>query len=181
MCSCYQLPPEPPPWLDSVNAFVRRHRNTIRDFVAVAALFGALGSLLGYLLTPTDIERAEADLVKARAIVVALDRESDTHQKEVVKHSARASEYRQVADENKDTTDVPWLEWNRAMADGHSQISRAKRERRDNLTHLTAVYLRLVAEAESEILRAKDARDRGTPYKVAPRVRDILAPILNPR
>lgn len=179
MCSCNQPPPDTPRWLETRNAFAWRHRNTIRDLVAVTAVFGPLGCLLGYLLVPADIERAESDLAKARAIVVALDAESETEQKETVKHKERACEYRRVADENKDTTDLPWLEWNQAMADGHSQISRAKRDRRDNLFHLNAVYLRLIAEAECELLRAKDARDRGTPFKVAPRVRKILAPILS--
>ena len=179
MCSCNQPRPDAPPWLDSRNTFVWRHRNNVRDLVVVAAVFVPLGILLGYLLSPTDIDRAESDLAKARAIVVALDAESETQQRETVKHKERASEYRQIADENKDATDLPWLEWNRAMADGHSQISRAKRDRRDNLFHLNAVYLRLIAEAECELLRAKDARDRGTPYKVAPRVRKILAPILS--
>ena len=145
----------------------------------VGAVFGSLGFILGCLLSPTDIEQAESDLAKARAIVVALDAESEIQQEETVKHNACAADYRRIADDNKDTTDLRWLEWNRAMADGHSQISRAKRDRRDNLFHIIAVYLRLVAEAESEILRANDARDRGTPYKVAPRVRELLAPILS--
>jgi hypothetical protein len=164
-----------PHGLERVKAFAR----LLRDFVAVCTVSLSFGLLIGSFFVPNDIERAEADLAKARAIVCALDRESDAQQEETVKHKERASEHQRIADKNKDTTDLPWLEWNRAMADGHSQIGRAKRDRRDNLTHLTAVYLRLLAEAESEILRAKDARDRGTPYKVAPRVHEILAPILS--
>jgi hypothetical protein len=74
-----------------------------------------------------------------------------------------------------------WVERNQAISDSHSQLSRANAERRDTLIHLTAVYVRLVTEAEAELLRAKDARDRGVPYKVAPRVREILSPILSAR
>jgi hypothetical protein len=181
MCSCNERPPDAHPWRDALNAFVWRHRDDIRGIIVVAVGLAAVAGALAYRFSPTDIERAEADLVKARAIVCALDDESEVQQKEAAKHSARASEFRKIADENKDTKDTPWLEWHRAMADGHSQLYRAKRDRRDNLTHLTAVYLRLIAEAECEILRAKDARNRGTPYKVTPRVRDILAPILNPQ
>ena len=73
------------------------------------------------------------------------------------------------------------MEWIAASADAHTQLSKANWERRDNGLHLAAEYRRLIAEAECEILRAKDARDHGTPYKVAPRVRDLLAPVLNTR
>lgn len=179
MCSCNDPPSDTPPWVDSLNRFIWRHRDIIRSGVTMFAVLVSVAGVLLYRFSPTDFERAEADLVKARAIVNALDVDSEAEQKEAAKHYKRASEYRQVVDENQDTTDLPWLEWNQAMADGHSQIYRAKRDRRDNLFHLIAVYLRLLAEAESEILRAKDARDRGTPYKVAPRVREILAPVLS--
>ena len=160
-----------------------RGRNVIALFnvVGLATLLGMLAILAYQRFGPGDIERAEADLQKARDIVAALDEESETCQKEARGHKARAAEFRKRGDENKDTTDTEWLEWNRAMADGHAQLGRAKRDRRDNLFHLISQDLRLLAEAECEIIRAKDARDRGTPYKVAPRVRDLLAPILGTR
>ncbi|MBY0398057.1 MAG: hypothetical protein K2X91_16540 [Thermoleophilia bacterium] len=158
--------------------------NRSRQLVALVHAVG-IASLLGVLayqhLRPSDIERAEADLQTARDIVMALDEESTTCQKEARGHKKWAAEFRKRADDDKDTTDAAWLEWHRAAADGNTQLARAKAERRDNLFHLTAQYLRLLAEAECEIVRAKDARDRGTPYKVAPRVRDLLAPILGTR
>ncbi len=134
-----------------------------------------------YLLGPTDIERAEADLQKARGVVVALDAESKACLTDAKGHKVRAAEHRKLLAEHPDTPDVEWLEWHRAMADGHFRLYRAKEARRDNLLHLAAEYLRLTAEAECEILRAKDARDRGTPHQVAPRVRDLLVPVISGR
>jgi hypothetical protein len=127
------------------------------------------------------MERAEADLEKARAVVCAHEDESLDCEKAAKGHRLRAAEHQKQADEHRDTTDAEWLAWHRAMADGHAQLARARSARRDTLTHLTALNLRLLAEAECEILRAKDALDRGTPYKVAPRVRSILAPVLGGR
>lgn len=181
MCVPSQQSPGSPPWRRSAGTFVRANRGRLLALVHAAGIATLLGILAYQHLGPTDIERAEADLQKARDIVAALDAESDTCQKEARGHKARAAEFQKRAEEDKDTTDAEWLEWNRAMADGHAQLGRAKRDRRDNLFHLVSVDLRLLAEAECEIIRAKDARDRGTPYKVAPRVRDLLAPILGTR
>lgn len=156
-------------------------RAALVPVVALAVTLAGLAGGLFYLLGPTDVERAEADLQKARAVVMALDDESVSCQKDARLYKTRAAEYQKLTDDNRDTTDAAWLDWHRAMADGHAQLRRANSARRDNLYHLTAEYLRLLAEAESEILRAKDARDRGTPYKVAPRVRELLAPIISAR
>lgn len=179
MCSSARFHSDAPDWLHALLAAAWRHRAAVVPVVALAAALAGLAGGLLYLLGPTDVERAEADLQKARGIVCALDDESGVCQKEARGHKECAAEFRKRADENKDTTDGEWLEWTRAMADGHARLARAKRDRRDNLFHLTAEYLRLLAEAEGEILRAKDARDRGTPYKVAPRVRELLAPLIS--
>lgn len=165
----------------SVRGWVRNHSTLVAKVLTHAVGLAAVAGFLVYQNTPTDIERAEADLHKARAVVMALDEESVNHQKDARLHHARAAEFRKIADDNRDTTDTAWLEWHRAMADSHAQLRRAKSARRDNLYHLTAGYLRLFAEAECEILRAKDARDRGTPYAVAPRVRHLLAPVISVR
>lgn len=149
--------------------------------VALAVTLAGLVGGLVYLLGPTDLERAEADLRKARAVVVALDNDADASLKEAKGHKLRSAEHRQQLDKNPDVEDAEWREWHQAMADGHAQLHRAKDARRDTLLHLTTEYLRLLAEAEGEILRAKDARDRGTPHRVAPRVHDLLAPVLSGR
>ena len=154
----------------------RKLRAALVPAVAVT-LAGVIGGLT-YQFGPTDIARAEADLQKARTIVVAFDDESAAHRHAARQHYERAADEKKLLAKHEDTADAEWVEWHRALADGHSRLSRAKDARRDNLLHLAAEYLRLLAEAESEILRAKDARDRGTPYKVAPRVRELLAPIL---
>lgn len=177
MCSCNQPRPNAPSWLGSLRASARgnrgRHLVLLVHIVGLATLIG----LLAYKLSPTDLERAEADLERAREIVLALDGESAACQAAAKAHRARAAAFRERAEEREDE----WQEWHRALADTHAQLSRANSARRDNLAHLTAGYLRLLAEAECEILRAKNARDRGTPYEVAPRVRALLAPVLGGR
>lgn len=179
MCSFARLHSDAPDWLHALVAAAWRHRATVAPFVALAVILAGLAGGLFYLLGPTDVERAEADLQKARAVVAAFDEEAGVCVTAAKGHKRRAAEHRKQADENPTETDAEWLEWQRSMAYGHAELARANYARRDTLIRLCAAYLRLLAEAEGEILRAKDARDRGTPYKVAPRVRELLAPMIS--
>jgi hypothetical protein len=181
MCSPHDHASDIPDWLRTVLDLAFKHRATVLPFVALAFTVAGAAGLLIYQLSPTDIERAEADLQKAQAVVASLEKEVVVQHKNAKDHETRAAEHRKLAEDRSDSADTEWLEWVRAKADSHSQLHRAADTRRDNLFHLTTNYLRLLAEAECEILRAKDARDHGTPIKVAPRVRDLLAPILNNR
>lgn len=178
MCAPCHRDSEIPDWIWSFQAFAWRHRESIRPAAAAAVVLVALAGLLVYLLSPSDMERAEADIKKAWVVVQDLEDESDQQGKDARGHSQRAAEYRDAGNETKAATDETYLEWCDSSAHAHRQLAKAKRARRDNTLHLAAEYRRLLSEAECEILRAKDARDRGTPYKVAPRVRDILAPVL---
>ncbi len=166
-----------PDWLRPALALAWKHRATVGPVAAIALAVATLSGVTYYRFGPTDIDRAECEIQKAEAVVKALDEESTAHDKGERFHRARAAEFRKVIDDNRGTTAAAWLEWHQAAADSQAQLGRAKSARRDNLFHLTAEYLRLIAEAECEILRAKDARDRGTPYEVTPRVRDLLAPV----
>ncbi len=148
---------------------------------ATTVTVAGLAGVFVYMLGSTDIERAEADHRNAQAVVLALEDEAAGCEKAARHLKARAAECRKRAVEHKDSSDTAWLEVQHAVADSFSQLGRANLDRRANLHHLTAEYLRLLAEAECEILRAKDARDRGTPFTVAPRVRDLLAPMLSAR
>lgn len=181
MCSCNNRGSDIPPWLRALGTSVRRNRSDILGVVALLVLVAALAGVLLYLFGPSDIDRAEADLKKAWAVLNALEEETAQARNDARGHTKRAAEYRKVADEDKDSTDAPRAEWYAASADSHAQLAKANWERRDNGLHLAAEYRRLIAEADCEILRAKNARDRGTPYKVAPRVRDLLAPLLAAR
>lgn len=176
-CSCNDRRSDVPPWLRSLHTYARRNRDELLVAALVLLIAGLFG-LLAYTLSPTDIEKAEADHEKAWAVVNTLEEESVQAGKDARHHSKRASESRQAAEEDKDSTDTALVEWFESSAHGHKQLSKANWERRENTLHLAAEYRRLLAEAECEILRAKDARDRGTPYKVSPRVREILAPVL---
>jgi hypothetical protein len=160
---------------------IRKHRAIVAPVAAVALTAAGLAGILLYLHSPADIARAEADLRRAQAVVLALDEESNDCEKTARHLKTRAAECQQLAEEHRNSRDTSWLEVQRAIAESFSQLRQAHLDRRATLLHLAAEYLRLLAEAECEILRAKDARDRGTPYKVAPRVRDLLAPMLPAR
>jgi hypothetical protein len=178
MCSCNQSRSDTPPWPHSLNRYRSRQRDLVRTLMAVAALQAVLIPLAVYVHSPTDIVRAEADLKKASSVVKALNDEAAETLDEAEDHKKRSQFYQACLDEKPNTPDSDWVEWHRSKIYSHKELYRAKRDRRDNLVRLTAGYYRLLAEAECEIIRAKDARDRGTPYKVAPRVREILTPIL---
>jgi hypothetical protein len=180
MCSCNDRRFDFLPFRPSLSLTVRRYRGQLLAGAGcVLALVTVIGVLV-YLLMPGDIERAESDIQKAKDIVLALDQEADSRHATAKAYRTYSSDYRTSAERGAASGSV-WVERNHAIADSHSQLSRANGERRDTLIHLTAVYVRLVTEAETELLRAKDARDRGIPYKVAPRVREILSPILSTR
>jgi hypothetical protein len=147
----------------------------------VAVLAAALGIAAHRTPAPTDIEQAEADLRSARTVTTALIDEAFQHEADARGHRSHAECHRNLLDEHADTNDAEWVEVQQALADGHAQLARVHGSRRDNLFHVAAEHLRLLAEAESEILRAKDARDRGCPYPVAPRVRALLTPVLPAR
>lgn len=181
MCSLHDPEPDIPGWLRPALDLACKHRATVVPAVALALAVAATVGVLIYQLSPTDIERAEADLAKAQARVSALDDEAYSRVEEARHHATRAAEIQTHLEERKDSKDAEWLEWRRATAYTQSQLAQAKYARRDNLLHLSAEYRRLLTEAECEVLRAKDARDRGTPYTVAPRVRELLAPVLNTR
>ncbi|MBA4067819.1 MAG: hypothetical protein C0501_29795 [Isosphaera sp.] len=178
MCSANEPASDIPDWLRTVLGLAFKHRASVAPALALAL---AVAGLLIYHLSPTDIDRAEADLAKARARVNALDEEAYSRIQEARQHSTRAEEILKHLEERKDSTDAEWLEWRRAAAHTQSQLAQAKYARRSNLLHLSAEYRRLLAEAECEVLRAKDARDRGTPYEVSPRVRELLAPMISAR
>lgn len=170
-----------PDWLRSLPVLAWKHRAVVGPVAAVAVVLTGLVGGLCYLFGPDDIARAESDLKRAWVVLNAIEEESTKARNDARGHTKRAAAYRKVADEDKDPTDTPRAEWLAASADCHSQLANANWQRRDNGLHLAAEYRRLIAEADCEILRAKDARDSGTPYKVAPRVRDLLTPILAAR
>ncbi|MEO2088564.1 MAG: hypothetical protein ABGY75_03580 [Gemmataceae bacterium] len=164
-----------------VREWVRDNPTLVAQVLTYAVGLAAVAGFLLYQTTPTDIERAEADLQTARAVVAAFDEEAGVCVTAAKGHKRRAAEHQKLVGEYPDTTDAEWLEWQRSMAHGHAELARANYARRDTLIRLCAAYLPLLAEAEGEILRAKDARDRGTPYKVAPRVRELLTPMISAR
>lgn len=178
MCSCNNHRSDVPQWVRVLGLDDRRNRQALLAIAALVAVVAGVVGLVIYFFGPTDIDRAEADLKKAWVVVNTLEDDAIQASKDARGHSKRAAEYRQAAEEDKDSTDTARVEWFESSAHGHKKLSKANWERRDNTLHLAAEYRRLLAEAECEILRAKDARDRGTPYKVAPRVREILAPVL---
>lgn len=62
--------------------------------------------LLVYLFGPTDINRAEADLKKAWVVVNTFEDEALQASKDARGHSKRAAEFRQAAEEDKDSAEA---------------------------------------------------------------------------
>ncbi len=178
MSDCCQHRADSPEWLQYARTLAWKHRTVVVPAVSVLLVVALLLSTLFYQLSPTDIERAEADLHKSWAVVNDIEEEAPRRLKDCRGHNLRAAELRKLVAENESSSDFEWLEWQRAKAQGHAQLATAADERRDHLLRLAAEYRRLIAEANREILRAKDARERGTPYAIAPRVRELLKPIL---
>ncbi len=170
--------PDLPAWLRPLQEWVERHRDTVVPAFVITVIIAVAVGVLAYRLSPTDIERAEADLRTSCAVVNAIEEEAPRQLKDCRGHRERAAELRKLVAENEGSSDFEWLEWQRAKAQGHIQLAAAAGDRRDHLLRLAAEYRRLVAEANCEILRAKDAAERGTPHAVAPRVRALLNPIL---
>jgi hypothetical protein len=177
MCSSNRSEPDLVARLRHLDRWTWQNRAVVVP-VALAGLAAAAIALIAYFFGPTDIERAEADLRKAQAVVNAIEAEAPRQLKDWREHSQEAVHYRKIADENKNSSDVESLEWHLATARGHARLAGAASDRRDHLLRLAAEYRRLVAEAQCEILQAKEARERGMPYEVAPRVRELLKPIL---
>jgi hypothetical protein len=170
-----------PPWLQSGLNLVWKHRDSILRFPIICGFAAVVVGTLVFKFSPTDLERADAEVKKARVAIVSLEEEAGQHLENAMKYRKRLTTIRKSLEEGKDLPDPAWLEWCEAMADGNTRLQKAHYARRDNLLRLIAQYLRLLAEAECEILRAKDARDRGTPYVVAPRIQELLAPVLASR
>ncbi len=124
MCSCNGHRTDFPPWRGYFQVFVWRHRDSIRAAFGLAAAAAALAGLALYWLTPTDIERAETDLRKARAVVNHLEEEGIQAGKDAHAHAKRTAEYRTAAGDN--TADAGFREWCESMAHSHKQLSKAK-------------------------------------------------------
>lgn len=178
MCAHCQHLDDSPDGIWSALSLSRKYRELVFRTVGVVLALGAVAGTLFYLFRPGDIQRAEADLQKSLPVVKALEVEAVQKQKECRVHEQLAAEYRKSAEARKDSEDLAALEWYGAYAVRHEQLASAASDRRDHLLRLAAGYHRLTAEAHCEILRAKEARERGTPYEVAPKVREILKPIL---
>jgi hypothetical protein len=177
MCSSNRSDPDLVAWLRYLDRWTWQNRAVVVP-IALAGLAAAAVGLVAHFFGPTDLERAESDLRKAGAVVNAIEAEAPRQLKDWREHRQEAAHYRKLADENKDSSDVEFLEWHLATARGHSRLAGAASDRRDHLLRLAAEYRRLLAEAQCEILEAKEARERGMPYEVAPRVRELLKPIL---
>lgn len=178
MCGYCQHRDDSPDWTRSALSLSRKYRELVFRTVGVVLALAAVAGTLFYLLRPTDIQRAEADHQQSLPVVRGVEVEAVRQQKEWRSHDQTAAEYRKLAETRKDSEDLAALEWYRAKAEHHARVAAAASDRRDHLLRLAAEYHRLVAEAHCEILRAKEARERGTPYEVAPKVRAILKPIL---
>jgi hypothetical protein len=148
-----------------------------------ASLLAVVGMSVAFVYPHfhSGIARAEADVRAGWAVVDALENEAAEQVQEARHHKQQAEERQRVLDANKYRGDSGWDEFARGHVAYHARLRAARCARRDVLIHLATEYRRLVVEAECELLAAKSARDRGVPHKVAPRVRQLLTPVLGNR
>lgn len=177
MCSSSQRDPDLPLWLRSALRWIWPHR----EQVAVGA--GVLLAVAAFHLffAPTDRDLAVSDLERACAEVRRLEVEADQSMREANANSAAAAECRRRGEGVPNRSDRVLIEWYGSYAESNTELARERGERRRTLLALATEYRALLTEAERQILRAQTARDRGQPVRVAPHVRDVLAPILAPR
>lgn len=179
MCSATDRTTDTPGWVHALQRWARRNRDTLRVAVATCSALAALVGILVHQFGPSDIERAEADVSRAWATIRAIELESNRHQQERDALQGLAADYRKSVKQCGDGPDVEWVARQRVMALECARLASATNERRDHLVRLSTDYRQRVGQAEREILRARTARECGTPYDVAPRVRELLHPILS--
>lgn len=172
---------EIPGWLRSLGCWAWANRNSIGPAVGMVLLVIALPLALAYFFAPSDLDRAEADWVRAADVVKKLRADALDCGEEATTAATHVAEMRAEIRQGQHSADAAWLRYQVALCDTLEQRHADYSRRRDALLALVADYLPLIAEAKREVLRGRTARDRGHPVRIATRVREILAPVLAPR
>lgn len=170
-----------PGWYLTVAVWLWEKGHWIRYFIVSVVGAAVVVGGLNHRSPPSDLEQAYAELQMAWKLQAAYRAEADEHFRMSEEREEAIADFRAKAEAAKHTPDPAWAEYCEAMAVGNEIVQKAERTRRDNLLRLCAEHRRLAAQAESELRRAQDARDRGAAYPVAPRIKEILTPVLGAR
>ena len=178
---CFKCSDDVPIWWQSLSVQVWNQRDWIRGSALACFVAAAVVGGLIYGFMPDDLHQAYAEMSKAWTLMQANKAEADEHLNKIEWRKGRIVYLRTELEKAKRTPDKALAEFCEAAIAANEQVQKAEKSRRDNLLCLCAEHARLLAQAESEFRRAQDAKDRGAPYPVTPRVRAILAPVLAAR
>ena len=167
-----------PDWLRALGRWAWANRPKLAPPV-IAGLLAAVVSLVLHLIcVAADLKLARAELNDGWSVVRTLDDEAFALFDQAANHQARRQEILDALKQRKPDGSEAWVEWMQATADTHRSIARIKFERAERLLRWTAEFRLLLVAAEREFATAQDSRLHGQAARVAPRVREILAPVL---
>lgn len=170
--------PDLPDWLRALGHWAWANRPKLAPPVIAGLLTAGVCLVLYLICVAADLKLARADLNEGWGVVRTLDDEALALFDQVASHRARRKEALDELNTHKSTAASAWVEWKQSVADTHRDLERIKFERAERLLRRTAEFRALLIAAERELASAQDARLHGQSARAAPRVREILAPVL---
>lgn len=172
---------EIPGWLRALGRWAWANRPKLAPPVIAGLLTAAVCLALHLICVAADLKLARAELNEGWGVVRALDDEAFALFDQDTSHRAKRKETLDELNAQKSTAAHAWVEWKQAVADTQRDLARIKFGRAERLLRRTAEFRALLIAAERELASAQDARLHGQSVRVAPRIKEILAPVLASR
>ena len=170
-----------PDWLRTFGHLAWANRQKLAPPVIAGLLTAGVCLVLHLICVAADQRLARAELNEGWGVVRALDDEAFALFDQNASHRAKRKETLDELTTHKSTAADAWVEWKQAVADTHRDLGRIKYERAEQLLRRTAEFRALLIAAERELASAQHARLHGQSVRVAPRIKEILAPVLASR
>jgi hypothetical protein len=167
-----------PDWLRTLGHWAWANRRKNAPPVIAGLLAAAVCLALHLICVAADLKLARAELNEGWGVVRVLDDEAFALFDQDAAHRAKRKETLDELNAQKSTAAYAWVEWKQAVADTHRDLARIKFERAERLLRRAAEFRALLIAAERELAVAQDARLHGQATRVAPRVRELIAPVL---
>jgi hypothetical protein len=167
-----------PDWLRALGHWAWANRHKLAPPTIAGLLTAVVCLVLHLICVAADLKLARADLNDAWGVVRALDDAAFVYSDQAASHRAQRKEALDDLDKHKVKAADAWVEWKQSVADTHRDLERIKFERAERLLRRTAEFRALLVAAERELASAQDAHLHGQSARAAPRVREILAPVL---
>lgn len=165
-------------WIRSLGHWAWVNRPKLAPPVIAGLLAAGVGLGVHLLCVVADLKLARADLNDGWRVVRTLDAEAFALFDQAADHQTRRQETLDTLKQWKPDGSEAWVGWMQATADADRDLARIKFERAERLLCRTAEFRLLLTAAERELARARDARIHGHTVRVAPRVREVIAPVL---